>query len=115
MQCSGIWFAARARTVLAEKGILLASGIHDLLIRRLSGCSAACQEMQHKQDEAHNQGDVNETCGHVKCEKAKHPKNDQYGGDYSKHLFISLIPSVGIFFLCRFHASRLEAGKTHAM
>jgi hypothetical protein len=35
---------------------------------------------------------VNEGGGHVKCEKSKQPKNNQYRGDYTKHLFISVVP-----------------------
>jgi hypothetical protein len=48
--------------------------------------------MQHEQNQTHNQGNVNEGAGHVKCEKPKQPKNDQDCGDYSKHVFISLFP-----------------------
>ena len=33
---------------------------------------------------------MDESGGHVKCEKSKQPKNNQDCGDYPKHLFISL-------------------------
>jgi hypothetical protein len=46
--------------------------------------------MQDKQYQAYNQGTVNESGGNMECEKSEQPKNDQYGGDYSKHFFISL-------------------------
>jgi hypothetical protein len=42
--------------------------------------------MQHEQDQTHNQDDVNETSGYVKCEKPKQPENDQNCGDYPKHV-----------------------------
>jgi hypothetical protein len=46
--------------------------------------------MHHKQYQTHNQGDVNESAGYVKCEKPKQPKNNQDCGDDSEHVFISL-------------------------
>jgi hypothetical protein len=45
--------------------------------------------MQNKQNQADQQGDVNESGGYVKCKKSKQPKNDQNCGDYPKHVFIS--------------------------
>jgi hypothetical protein len=50
----------------------------------------ACNEMQDKQYQANYQGSVNESGGNMECEKSKQPKNDQNGGDYSKHFLISL-------------------------
>jgi hypothetical protein len=49
--------------------------------------------MQHKQYQAYNQGNVNESGGYVKCEKPKQPKNDQNCSDYPKHVFISFLSS----------------------
>jgi hypothetical protein len=46
--------------------------------------------MHHEQYEAHNQDNVNQPGGYVKCEEAKQPKDDQNRGDYPKHVFISL-------------------------
>jgi hypothetical protein len=46
--------------------------------------------MQHKQYQTHNQDNVNESRGYVEGEKSKQPKNDQNGGEYPKHVFISL-------------------------
>jgi len=37
--------------------------------------------MKHNQYQAHNQGNVNESGGYVKCEKSKQPKNNQNCGD----------------------------------
>jgi hypothetical protein len=48
--------------------------------------------MQHEQNQSHNQSNVNESRGYMKCEKSEQPKNDQDCGDYSKHVFISLFP-----------------------
>jgi len=55
----------------------------------LDSCWAASHEMQHKQYQPHDQGNMNERGGYVKCEEPKQPKNDQNCGDYPKHLFIS--------------------------
>jgi hypothetical protein len=44
--------------------------------------------MQHEQDQTHNQDDVNETGGYVKCEKPKQPENDQNCSDYPKHVYL---------------------------
>jgi hypothetical protein len=49
--------------------------------------------MHHKYYDAQNQDNVNESVGYVKCEKPKQPKNDQNGGDYPKHIFISFLLS----------------------
>jgi hypothetical protein len=38
---------------------------------------------------------MDESGGHVKCEKSKQPKNNQDCGDYPKHLFISLLLRAG--------------------
>jgi hypothetical protein len=46
--------------------------------------------MQHKEYQPHNEGDMDESSGHVKCEKSKQPKNNQNCGNYPKHVFISL-------------------------
>jgi hypothetical protein len=46
--------------------------------------------MQDKQYQAYNQGSMNESGGNMEREKSEQPKNDQNGGDYSKHFFISL-------------------------
>jgi hypothetical protein len=43
----------------------------------LHACWAASHEMQHKEYQAHNQGNVNESGSYVKCEKPKQPKNNQ--------------------------------------
>jgi hypothetical protein len=51
--------------------------------------------MQHEQYQPHNQYNVNESRGHVKCEISQQPKNDQNRGNYSEHVFISLIPKDG--------------------
>jgi hypothetical protein len=48
--------------------------------------------MQYEQDQADDQGRVNEGGGYVKCEKSKQPKNNQNCSDYPKHVFISLFP-----------------------
>src|ERR1700680_491388 len=53
--------------------------------RGLDGCCSAPHEMEHKQDQAHNQGNVNDPGGYVKSEKSKQPKNDQHSSDYPKH------------------------------
>src|SRR5579871_6855167 len=45
--------------------------------------------MHYEQDDADDEGDVNEGGGYVKCEKSQQPKNDQYYGNYRKHNFIS--------------------------
>jgi hypothetical protein len=44
-------------------------------------CGAASHEMQHKQYQAHDENNVNESGRYVKCEKSKQPKNNQNGGD----------------------------------
>jgi hypothetical protein len=46
--------------------------------------------MEDQQHEAHKKDYVKESGGDVKGEKAEQPKNDQYRGDQSKHVFISL-------------------------
>jgi hypothetical protein len=51
----------------------------------LDACCTASQEMQHKQYQSHNQGDMNEGGGYVKCEKPEQPKNDQNCGYHPKH------------------------------
>jgi hypothetical protein len=37
--------------------------------------------MHHKQDDSHNEGNVNESGGDVKREKCKQPNNNQDRGD----------------------------------
>jgi hypothetical protein len=59
----------------------------------MSVLNAISQEMQHNQYQGHNQDNVNEIAGNVKCEKSKQPKNNQNCGDYSKHVFIPLFLS----------------------
>lgn len=49
--------------------------------------------MQHEQYQAHNEGNVNESGGYVKCEESKQPKDDQDKSDYREHIFISLLLS----------------------
>jgi hypothetical protein len=49
--------------------------------------------VQHEQYQPHNQSNVNEGAGDVKCEKTKQPENDQNCGDKPKHVFISLFLS----------------------
>jgi len=44
--------------------------------------------MQHEQDQAHDEDDVNETGGYVKCEKSEQPENDQNCGDDPKHVHL---------------------------
>jgi hypothetical protein len=61
----------------------------------LHACSAASQEMEHEQDQANNQGNVNESRGYMECEKSEQPKNNQNCGDYPKHVFISFSLSAG--------------------
>jgi hypothetical protein len=51
--------------------------------------------MQQEQDHADYQDDVDEAGGHVKCEKAQQPENDQDCGDNPKHEFISLFSGAG--------------------
>jgi hypothetical protein len=58
---------------VAVPDLALASVLH-------AGCSAT-HEMKHNQYQAHNQGNVNESGGYVKCEKSKQPKNNQNCGD----------------------------------
>ena len=45
--------------------------------------------MHQEQDQAYNQGYVDETTGHAKREISQQPENNQYSGDYPKHIFIS--------------------------
>jgi hypothetical protein len=46
--------------------------------------------VHHEQYQADHQGNMNESAGDVKCEKTKQPKNNQDGGNHSKHIVISL-------------------------
>jgi hypothetical protein len=59
------------------------------MARVLHACCSASHEMQQKEYQAHNQGNVNETGGYVKCEKSKQPKNNQNYGDHRKRAFFS--------------------------
>jgi len=52
---------------------------------------AACHEVQHKQYQPHYQSNVDETGGHVKCEKSEQPENNQNRGEHPKHVFLSLV------------------------
>jgi hypothetical protein len=45
--------------------------------------------MQNQKNDADNEQNVEQTCGHVKCEKPKQPANDQNCRDKSQHDFIS--------------------------
>jgi hypothetical protein len=63
--------------------------------------------MHHEQDQAHNEGNVNETGSYVKREKSKQPKNNQNCGDYPKHVFISLTLSGAISTIPFFRKSRM--------
>jgi hypothetical protein len=45
-------------------------------------CGASTsQQMENEQHDAHEEGDVNESGGNVKCEITKQPKHDQNCGD----------------------------------
>src|SRR4029077_903078 len=57
----------------------------------LDSGGTASHEVQHKQDQADDQGRVNEGGGYVKCEKSKQPKNNQNCSDYPKHVLLSLL------------------------
>jgi hypothetical protein len=48
---------------------------------------------------------MDESGGHVKCEKSKQPKNNQDCGDYPKHLFISLLLRAGTSATSFFHGA----------
>jgi hypothetical protein len=48
--------------------------------------ASASQEMEEEEHYTHDEGDVNESTGDVKCEKPKQPKNDQDRCDYPKHV-----------------------------
>jgi hypothetical protein len=58
----------------------------------LDSGGTASHEVQHQQDQADNQRDVNESGGYMKCEKPKQPEHNQNCSDYPKHVFISLFP-----------------------
>jgi hypothetical protein len=47
--------------------------------------------MQHKQYQAHDQGNMNESRRYVKCEESKQPKKNQDNGNDREHVFISLL------------------------
>jgi hypothetical protein len=54
----------------------LAAASLDFALTSVSNACCAPEEMQHKQYQAHDQGHVNESGGHMKCEKPQQPKND---------------------------------------
>jgi hypothetical protein len=45
------------------------------------------QEMYDEQNDTHNESNMNETAGNVKCEKSEQPKNDKNSCDDSEHVF----------------------------
>lgn len=59
-------------------GIILEDRLH-------AGCSAS-HEMHYEKDDAHNQGNVDERGGNVKCKKSQQPKHNQNCGNYPKHV-----------------------------
>ena len=81
-------YGKRATSRLTVVGVWLPPDL--TMARVLYVCCPACNEMQDKQYQANHQGSVNESGGHVECEKSEQPKNDQNCGDYSKHFLISL-------------------------
>jgi len=52
--------------------------------------------MQHEQYQTDNQHNVDESAGYVECEKSEQPKNNQHCGNYTKHVFISLLLSASL-------------------
>jgi len=66
--------------------------------------------MQNEQNEAHNEGNVNESSGNVKCEKSEQPKNNEDCGDQSKHVLSSFYFRVRANQKLHCHAHSTESG-----
>jgi hypothetical protein len=71
--------------------------------------------MQHKQYQAHHQGNMNEGGRAVKCEKPKQPKNNQNHGDCREPAFYLLASerqNICNFLFFRNFADASSAGRT---
>jgi hypothetical protein len=56
---------------------------------RLCHGAPACQQMDGKEHDSHDEGDVDKPRSNVKREKSQQPKHDQNRSKYPKHVFNS--------------------------
>jgi serine/threonine protein kinase len=73
---------------LGELRAKLPTGLERVIQRCLE--KSAADRFPSARDLCNGLRSVNEGGGYMKCEKSKQPKNNQYCGDYPKHLFISI-------------------------
>jgi hypothetical protein len=69
--------------------------------------TSTSQQMEDQKHDTHNEDDVNESSGNVKCKKSEQPKNNQNRGDYSKHGFNS--------FYLKARQSKIQLSRTARM